>query len=154
MKNSLVTVCLFLSFGLSAQIISGKVTNEQSEPLVGANIYWSGTNIGVSTDERGVFQISSEKIIDKKLIASFTGYLPDTIATEHLAFIEFRLTEIEALKEVVVKGKREGIIMSNINTIKTEQITQTELKKAACCDLAGCFGTQRIASRRSYQFRN
>jgi len=34
------------------------------------------------------------------------------------------------------------VIISNIKAIKTEQITQTSLRQAACCDLAGCFGGQ------------
>lgn len=43
---------------------------------------------------------------------------------------------------MVVQGKQDAVIISNINPIKTEQITQTSLKQAACCDLAGCFGGQ------------
>jgi len=142
MKNSLLAIFLLLSFGLSAQLISGKVINDKNEPLVGANIYWLGTTIGASTNEQGIFQLSTEGISDQRLIASFVGYVSDTIDVSAQSSIDFKLEEIEALKGVVVKGKRDGVVFSNLNVIKTEQLTQTELKKAACCDLAGCFGTQ------------
>ena len=46
------------------------------------------------------------------------------------------------MNEVVVKSQRPGTYISSINPIKTEVITKTELTKAACCDLAGCFETQ------------
>ncbi len=50
--------------------------------------------------------------------------------------------EGQTLSEVIVESKRAGIIISNNNPIKVEKITQTELRKSACCDLAGCFETQ------------
>ncbi len=48
----------------------------------------------------------------------------------------------KTLSEVVIESQRPGVILSDAKPIKTEQITQTELRKAACCDLAGCFETQ------------
>jgi hypothetical protein len=68
--------------------------------------------------------------------------MPDTLEVGQQSYLEFVLSASENLEAVVVKGQRDGVIISNINAIKTEQITQTELGKAACCDLAGCFGTQ------------
>jgi len=43
---------------------------------------------------------------------------------------------------VTVSGQQDAVIISNIKAIKSEQITQTSLRQAACCDLAGCFGGQ------------
>ena len=43
---------------------------------------------------------------------------------------------------VEVSARKPGIYISVLQPVKTEVITQTELKKAACCDLAGCFETQ------------
>ncbi|MFX8246739.1 hypothetical protein ABTL56_19570, partial [Acinetobacter baumannii] len=56
--------------------------------------------------------------------------------------VEIRLAEGKQLGEVIVTGKRPGIYISEISPIKIEVITKVELKKAACCDLAGCFETQ------------
>lgn len=129
-------------FAFSAQIISGTVTNDKNEPLIGATVHWIGTTVGVATGNQGEFEISSEAILNKKLIARYVGYAPDTLTITNQSFVEFRLTETHALGEVIVEGQRDGVIISDSNPIKTEQITQTELGKSACCDLAGCFETQ------------
>ncbi len=133
---------LFFPLGISGQTILGKVTNNKKEPLIGANVYWLNTTIGVNTGTKGEFEISTQKISNKKLIASYVGHEPDTIEITGQTFVEFRLKETKELGEVVIQGQRDGVIISDIKPIKTEQITQTELGKAACCDLAGCFETQ------------
>lgn len=142
MKIYLCLLVLLIQFGICAQTISGKVTNEKKEPLVGALVYWNGTNIGVKTGEMGEFEISTMNISENKLIASYVGHLSDTIEITNETYVEFRLNEIKTLNEVYIDIQREGVIISDFNPIKTEQITQVELGKAACCDLAGCFETQ------------
>jgi len=135
-------VGLLFPFGITAQTILGKVTNSKKKPMIGATIYWIGSNIGTSTNEKGLFEITSKHTGNSKLVASFVGYISDTIEITNQSFVEFKLIEVKPLNDVVVQGKRNGIIISNISPIKTEVITQSELKKAACCDLAGCFETQ------------
>jgi outer membrane receptor for ferrienterochelin and colicins len=127
---------------LVSQTISGKVHNERKEALIGASVYWLGTNIGVSTDNRGHFEISLKDISNKKLIASYVGHYPDTVEIGIQSFVEFNLRESQTLNEVVIQEQQSGVIISDQNPIKVEQITQTELGKSACCDLAGCFDTQ------------
>jgi outer membrane receptor for ferrienterochelin and colicin len=133
---------LFFYLGASAQTISGRVANEQGEPLIGANVYWLGSGTGVQTQSNGEFRISAEGIQDKRLIASYVGYTADTFEITGPIFLVFNLMSSQALNEIVVSGQRDGVIISDLSPIKTEQITQTELGKAACCDLAGCFETQ------------
>lgn len=142
-----IKVILFITFLLftgraSAQFVSGRVANEQGEPLAGANVYWLGSTTGVQTQPNGQFRISTDGISDMRLIASYVGYLPDTFEITGPIFLVFNLKSSQALDEVVVSGQRDGVIISDLSPIKTEQITQTELGKAACCDLAGCFETQ------------
>lgn len=142
MKNYVFIVGLLFPFAVFGQNISGTVMNDKGEPLIGASLYWLETTIGTSTNNQGEFQISSDEISNKKLIASYVGYTPDTIEIVNQTFVEFKLSDSETLGEVVVQGQQDGVIISSLNPIKTEQITQTELRKAACCDLAGCFETQ------------
>ena len=143
MKKYRFIVGLLFSFvGVSAQTILGKVTNKKNEPLVGANIHWLGTTTGILTGFKGEFEIAIKDVSEKKLIASHVGYDNDTIAVSNQTFVKFTLGKPQTLDEVVVSSQRDGVIISNIKPIKTEQITQTELRKAACCDLAGCFETQ------------
>lgn len=142
MKKHILFVGLLFPVCITAQNISGKVTNYKKEPITGATIYWLGSGIGVTTGIKGEFEIAAKSNSNKKLIASFTGHLTDTIEITNQSFVEFRLREIHLLSEMVVKGQQHGVIIADTKPIKTEQITQTELKKAACCDLAGCFETQ------------
>jgi outer membrane receptor for ferrienterochelin and colicins len=142
MKKYFLIVGLLLPLSILAQNISGKVTNNNNETLIGASVYWLGTEIGVTTGKKGEFEISAQNIPSNKLIASYVGYSPDTIDVTNRIFVEFNLQQTQTLGEVVVLWQRNGVIISDIKPIKTEQITQTELKKAACCDLAGCFETQ------------
>ena len=142
MRNYFFIVGLLFPFGILAQTISGTVTNDSKEPLMGASVHWLDTNIGVTTDNKGGFEITAKDPSNKKLIASYIGHASDTIEVTQQSYVAFRLRESETLGEVVIQRRRDGVIISDYSAIKTEQITQTELAKAACCDLAGCFETQ------------
>ena len=142
MKYPVLLAWFLFPVALSAQSISGKVTNADGDPLVGAHVYWLETSTGSFTGEQGEFEIPATDPMHKQLVVSYVGHVPDTVTITDQGIVTFRLMAIPTLEEVVVEGQREGIIISDVNPIKTEQITQTELRKAACCDLAGCFETQ------------
>ena len=142
MKNCIFILALLFPVAVIAQTISGTVTNNKGEPLIGANVYWLDTTVGAYTDNNGSFELAFDTQFNKKLIASYVGHASDTIDMISQENIEFILLATDALGEVVVRSQQDGVIISNLKSIKTEQITQTELRKAACCDLAGCFETQ------------
>src|SRR5690606_39355743 len=142
MRKLIFIVGLLFPWFISAQKISGKVTNDKNVPLFGANIYWLGTNSGTVSSQQGEFEISLKNITDKRLVATHVGYVSDTILISDQSFVEFRLKENKELDEVLIKKRRPGVFISDGEPLMTYQITQTELEKAACCDLAGCFGTQ------------
>lgn len=142
MKIYIFIVGLLLPIGISAQTILGKVTNTNNEPLPGASVYWLDTTIGTTTGEKGEFEITTKGVSQKFLIASYVGYKSDTLEVKEQTFVTFQLQENNELEGVIIKGQRDGVIISSFKPIKIEQITQTELGKAACCDLAGCFETQ------------
>ena len=142
MKNFLLTFMLVLPLTLVAQIINGEVKNEKEEPLIGAYVFTPDKKLSAVTNEEGRFSLFVNGEMPSSLIATYVGYSPDTLDYEGQFVLVFSLKESAAIQEVVVSGKREGVIISNLNSSKVEQITQTELGKAACCDLAGCFETQ------------
>jgi hypothetical protein len=60
MKKIVIILLLLPFFSFSQSEVSGMVTediNGIAQPIVGANIYWSGTSIGTVTDNKGVFVI-------------------------------------------------------------------------------------------------
>ncbi len=122
--------------------ISGRVLGADNESLVGATVYWLENSTGVLTNSDGDFVLNNEGIVYHWIVVSFVGYVADTIQTEGIAYHEVSLKESALLKEVEVSGQRDGTFISSVNPIKTEIITDVELAKAACCDLAGCFGTE------------
>ncbi len=123
------------------QTVKGRVLDKDNLPLRGANVHWVNTTKGVATDSLGHFELSVVNIQDRALIASYVGYLQDTILITNQKNVIFSLTEKSSLGEVVVKGSLPDSYISIINPIKTEVITSGELSKGACCDLAGCFNT-------------
>jgi outer membrane receptor for ferrienterochelin and colicins len=142
MRIPLSLVSTLISFAVYGQKITGIVRGVNKEPLPGAAVYWLGATIGVRSDDNGKFEILADDISNKRLVVSFVGYLPDTTEIIAQNDIEINLKEVKSLAEVLVEGQRDGVYISDVQAIKTEQITQTELRKAACCDLAGCFETQ------------
>jgi outer membrane receptor for ferrienterochelin and colicins len=136
-------ICLYVCHSnLYGQVVQGTVSDHLNNPLPGASVHWMDTQIGTTTDSKGYFELQTTGIEDYRLIASFVGHKTDTMLYTGQSSIKFRLEGASQLEEVVVQDRKEGVIISNELAIKTEQITQSELKKAACCDLAGCFETQ------------
>lgn len=144
MKKLLFIVGMLAPFAVVSQAVSGTVTNKQGEPLIGASVYWAGTSIGVSTNDTGTYNIfmADIEVTNRRLVFSYVGHLPDTINITDQTRVDVKLSVSGDLDEVVIKGRQNGVIISDFNPIKTEQLTQIELMKAACCDLAGCFETQ------------
>lgn len=59
MKIYIFIIGLLFPFGLSAQIIKGKVTNSKKEPLNGSSIIWYGTTISTISNNSGAFEIKA-----------------------------------------------------------------------------------------------
>ena len=70
-KVSLVVFAFLVSLSGIAQIIKGKVTNEEGEPLIGANVIIENTYKGTATDANGVFQFSGLHDKDYTFIVSY-----------------------------------------------------------------------------------
>lgn len=141
MKELIIVLSLlFPTIGFS-QTIEGKVLSTDDDPLFGATIQWIGTSIGTAAGEQGQFSLSKEGISDLRLIVRYVGFESDTISVGSQESLTITLTH-STLDEVVVTGERPDSYISRVTPMKTEVITQTELTKAACCDLAGCFDTQ------------
>ncbi len=135
-----IIICLWANT-LWGQEIQGSVRDANNNPLIGSSVYWSGTAIGTSTDIDGIFTIS---LTDESntLVASYVGYTSDSIEVNGKQNLVFKLSESTALGEVTARASHPDKYVMNRLAIKTEVLTQTELTKAACCDLAGCFETQ------------
>ncbi|MFN3850146.1 MAG: TonB-dependent receptor domain-containing protein [Spirosomataceae bacterium] len=128
-----------------AQNLSGIVfgkSGEKKEVLIGANVQWSNSKMGVVTDVDGRFVLPRNK--SNKLIVSFIGFKTDTIEIKSESEIEVTLLDENALGEVVVRGN--STIIDRLSPIQTEIITTKALAKAACCNLSESFETNASVS--------
>jgi outer membrane receptor for ferrienterochelin and colicin len=139
---ALVAILSINSIGAGPPI-NGKVNEKENPglPIVGANIYWTGTTIGTTSDAYGNFALLPTQN-NSQLVVSFVGYKTDTITVENSSVpLSIYLEKNIELDEVVVKGRQKGQYLSALNPIQTTKVTVTELQKAACCNLSESFET-------------
>jgi outer membrane receptor for ferrienterochelin and colicins len=130
---------LLVSTSLFSQV-RGKVVGENNEPLIGANVYWEGTNYGVISSLTGNFEIDKIQS-SNRLIISYLGYQSDTLIVENTHTSVVKLTPLTDLKEVEVSGRKSGLVTFRATPIQTQEITYAELCRAACCNLSESFET-------------
>ncbi len=130
-KIYLLISSIVLFFGhLSAQnrVVSGKVTDQNGNPVVAASVTLAGKKIGTSTSGDGSFSISVPENA-KTLVVSAVGMVERRIDITDQSTISIVLTaEDKSLQEVVVTGyttvkKREA--SSAISKITSDQIANT-----------------------------
>jgi outer membrane receptor for ferrienterochelin and colicins len=143
----LITAGLLLLYALPlhAQNVKGKLfglTGTNREILPGGTVRWIGSDTIATVNENGVFELNLAPGTDRRIIAAYPGFITDTVMAGDKTYLSIVLSKDEkALSEVTVTSKS-GAYLSALSIGKTEVINQHELSKAACCDLAGCFGTQ------------
>jgi len=86
-----------------AKVISGRVTNEAGDPLVGVSVLIQGTSRGTTTNANGVFSISADP--GETLEFSFIGYKLSSIKVGAEDNVTVKLqSEVSGLNEIVVVG--------------------------------------------------
>jgi outer membrane receptor for ferrienterochelin and colicins len=147
MVAALLVFSASLSFG--AEVVKGVVYGQETHgnttqkvPLPGASVVWSGTTTGVSTNQNGQFELRATGQLPQRLVVSYIGYQPDTIMVQPgQRNLEVVLSSQQQLDEVVVAGRRPGSHISSMEPILTNVITESELQRAACCNLSEAFET-------------
>jgi len=113
--------------------ISGIVTDERGEPIIGANVVEKGTMNGVVTDIDGQFNISIGA--NSSLQVSYIGYMTKEVSIGNQNNIRIALAEdSQSLDEVVVIGfgtsKRRDVVGS-ITKINSEELTKLSVTNIA-----------------------
>ncbi len=136
--------------------LSGSIVTESSnstaeapqyEPIPGVNIVWAdeglngSTTAGSVTDAEGKFSLSRAEG-QNRIVVSFVGFKTDTIdVTGYNKVMVVLEADAEMLEAFEVARAKRSTFISTVDPIKTENITQDELCKAACCSLAESFET-------------
>ena len=106
--------------------VTGKVTDQGGNPLIGATVLLKGSSTGTVTDIDGNYSLDvpDEGAV---LVFSYTGYLPQEIAVRARTLINVTLNEsASVLDEVVVVGygtQRKIDVTGAVATMKGEDIT-------------------------------
>ena len=109
---------------IPAFVVSGIITDEKGEPLVGASVVLKGTTKGTVTDENGKYTLDLTDA-DKKgtLIVSFVGYDNQSIDIKERNLINIILEGGKALDEVVVVGYgsvKKSDLTGSVSSVKVD----------------------------------
>ena len=141
MSKYILTVLLSILPYLCAHAhVWGVVLDDKGFPLVGANVYWAGTTVGVATDIDGQFTLEPVKETNR-LVTSFMGFHNDTTEVVRHAELTIVLVSDLELEEVDIVERKMAVLRSRVSALQTETITGEALCMAACCNLSESFET-------------
>ncbi|MNQ18058.1 Colicin I receptor precursor [compost metagenome] len=132
--KALVLYLGFCTQAMAQQIVQGKVTDENSQPLFGVSIAIKGTNKGANTDADGKYSIDVKNNVT--LVFSYIGFKTKQVVMSGQTTVDVILQEDpQALDEVVVTGvfdKRTKMQSSvAISTLTAKQIDKVAVTSAA-----------------------
>jgi len=132
MKNTklliiLLICCTFNSIIAQNKQISGKVVDEQGQPLIGVSVLVKSTKIGTITDINGSFVLNAPTS-ESVLLFRYLGYSPKEFIVGTNKDINIVLSEdSKTLEEVVVVGygeQKRMDITGAVGSVKTSDITK------------------------------
>ncbi len=121
--------------------LTGLVTNDRDERLIGATVFWKGDKTGTITDTLGRFSLPARPQA-AILVVQYIGAAPaevEVLPTENNLWVEVAgITELQA---VTITGHTFGNTVSILDPHNIESISSKELRKAPCCNLSESFET-------------
>ena len=103
--NIILTVCLFVQVAIGQMNISGQVVDQHGAPVPFANVLFSKSNIGTTTDFDGFFELYSNKK-QPEITVQLLGYQTQYVKLKKVHNpLKIVLMEGEQLQEVLVVQK-------------------------------------------------
>ncbi len=135
-------ICIFpVNILAQSRHITGNVTDNTGEAIIGANISIKGTSIGTITDINGKFML--EVPDDAVLVITYVGYMPRELKVGAASDYHIVLTEdVQSLEELVVIGY--GTVRKKDLTGSVGQVSNVAIK-----DLKISNATQALAGQLS-----
>ena len=135
MKNIYLILFLMLFAGIihAQRTVSGTVTDDAGEALIGANIVIKGTTIGAVSDFDGSYELVVPEG-STTLEISYTGYDTQEFELGVSNVVDFVMAEGVQLSEVVVTAlgisRDEKALSYSVQQIASEEITATQSRSA------------------------
>ncbi len=127
LSTFLLLFCLSAN-AIAQRTITGKVIDDNKDPLIGASVLVKGTANGTVTDFNGEFQLNVAAG-QHTLVVSYTGYETKEVklkSNENRVEVELKVSSAQ-LDEVVVTGYQVPLVQQD-NTIQGATITSEEIK--------------------------
>ena len=135
---SLLMFCCFSLTTIFAQQtteVRGRVTDENKQPLIGVDVVLEGTSIGVSTNDKGFYELHNVPVGKQTIVFSYLGFQTLKIRTDVApnpsgthTHLDVQLSEeLTALQEVEVIGRKESSYKNTNSFIGTK--TASALKE-------------------------
>jgi len=143
----LISLLFLFTVGVNWSQINGFVqgnNGNKTEALYGAKIKLLKSKKGVVTTEEGIFELVLPKFLPDTMVISARGYFSDTIIVDkkdRFLALNVVLYSEQLLPEVIVEYKRKSFSISRLKVLHVEELSSSELKKAACCNLGESFET-------------
>lgn len=120
----LCVVCLQISAVAQNITVTGVVSDEENEPLIGASVQIKGTSNGVTTNIDGEYTISAPK--NGTLVVSYVGYDAKEVAVNGQTTINIKMeSNATMLNEVVAVGygtMKKSDLTGAISSVNTEKL--------------------------------
>ena len=106
-KNTILTLFLFVfQLSFSQTTLQGLVTDQNNQPLFGANIIISDSYNGTTIDENGRFTLRANASLPLTLEDSFIGFTTQIVLVEKSDALVIRMEEGTYFDEVIVSASR------------------------------------------------
>ena len=139
--KKLFSVLMFCYFSLTTVFaqqtteVRGRVTDENKQPLIGVDVVLEGTSIGVSTNDKGFYELRNVPVGKQTIVFSYLGFQTLKIRTDVApnpsgthTHLDVQLSEeLTALQEVEVIGRKESSYKNTNSFIGTK--TASALKE-------------------------
>ncbi len=102
--SGLILSILVFQFSFSQTTIEGKVTDQNNQPLFGANIVIQNTYSGTTTDEEGNFTLQTSTALPLTLEVSYIGFGTQSIKVENDESLLIQMVEGTYFDEVIVSA--------------------------------------------------
>ena len=127
----LVAVSMPLALFAQTGTVAGRVTDQDGNPLVGANVLIVGTNMGAATGMDGDYSMASVTAGDYKVSANYIGY---ATSSEQVSVLAGSVTELNFslrasaidMNEIVVTGTGVAVekakLGNTVGTVKMDEL--------------------------------
>ena len=154
MRRLLATMLLLVAvpfYGIAQDVISGTVTDETGEPLIGVSVVVKGSKTGVNTNLDGKYSIKARK--SQSLEFSYVGMQSQSVSIGGRSVIDVVMkSSTENLDDVIVVGygkQKKSTITGSVSAIKGDELLQapsTQLTQLLGGKVAGISSIQTSGS--------